>query len=269
MQAWSHACKKAKQRIGFVPTMGNLHAGHLALVDKARQVADKVVVSIYVNPTQFGENEDFDNYPRTELQDIEHLKQKNVDVVFMPDSSEMYPSDKAINYIAVPDFATELEGLARPTHFRGVATIVKKLFDAVQPDHAIFGEKDFQQCLVVKHMVAEYGLAIEVHAAPIVRDADGLAKSSRNQYLTPEQRKLAPVLYQTLLGARQKVRAGNLSYSEIESQSIEFINKNGFKVDYFVIRDATTLGVPGETNRVILLAAKLGIPRLLDNLRVD
>ncbi len=269
MQAWSNACRAKGESLSFVPTMGNLHEGHLALVEAAKKMADKVVVSIYVNPMQFGENEDFDKYPRTEQQDLEQLQQKQVDVVFMPDSAEMYPPDQTIDYIAVPDFATELEGQTRPDHFRGVATIVKKLFDAVQPDHAIFGEKDFQQCMVVKNMVAEHGLNIEIHAAPIVRDEDGLAKSSRNQYLTPEQRKQAPVLYQSLLAARQKVLAETLNYSEIESQSIDFIAKNSFEVDYFVIRDATTLGAPREQNRVILVAAKLGIPRLLDNLRVD
>ncbi len=269
MQAWSHACKKAKQGIGFVPTMGNLHDGHLALVDKAKVLADKVVVSIYVNPTQFGENEDFDKYPRTEQQDMERLEQKNVAVVFMPDTDEMYPPNKKIDFIPVPDFARELEGAARPEHFRGVATIVKKLFDAVLPEHAIFGEKDFQQCLVVKNMVLEYALDVEIHTAPIVRDADGLAKSSRNQYLTAEQRLQAPALYQSLLTARQQILEGKLDYSEIESQAIEFISKESFDVDYFTIRDATTLGQPGTHNRVILTAARLGIPRLLDNLRVD
>ncbi len=269
MQAWSRGCHDKGKSLSFVPTMGNLHEGHLTLVDSAKKIADKVVVSIYVNPTQFGANEDFDKYPRTEQQDLEKLQQKKVDVVFMPDSDEMYPADKAIDYINVPDFAKELEGRLRPDHFRGVAMVVKKLFDAVQPEHAIFGEKDFQQCMVVKNMVAEHGLNIEIHAVPIVRDDDGLAKSSRNQYLTPEQRQQAPVLYQSLLDARQKILAGTLNYSEIESQSIEFINKNSFNVDYFVIRDAATLGAPGEKNRVILVAAKLGIPRLLDNLRVD
>jgi len=269
MQAWSHACYDNGKSLSFVPTMGNLHAGHLALVDKAKKCADKVVVSIYVNPIQFGENEDFDKYPRTEQTDLAKLQQKKVDVVFMPNSDEIYPSNKAIDYITVPDFATELEGQARPEHFRGVATVVKKLFDAVQPSHAIFGEKDFQQCMVVNNMVTEYALDIQIHAVPIVRDNDGLAKSSRNQYLTPEQRKRAPILYQSLLAARQKILSGTLSYSEIESQSIEFIEKNKFHVDYFVIRNATTLGCPGTQNRVILAAAKLGIPRLLDNLRVD
>ncbi len=269
MQAWSRACYDNGKSLSFVPTMGNLHTGHLALVDKAKECADKVVVSIYVNPTQFGENEDFDKYPRTEQTDLAKLQQKKVDVVFMPNSDEIYPSNKAIDYITVPDFAAELEGQARPEHFRGVATVVKKLFDAVQPSHAIFGEKDFQQCMVVNNMVTEYALDIQIHAVPIVRDNDGLAKSSRNQYLTPEQRKRAPILYQSLLAARQKILSGTLSYSEIESQSIEFIERNQFQVDYFVIRDATTLGYPSTQNRVILAAAKLGIPRLLDNLRVD
>lgn len=269
MKAWSDACHAKGSSISFVPTMGNLHSGHLSLVDAAHTLADKVVVSIYVNPTQFAANEDLDKYPRTEEEDLSRLESKNIDVVFMPSSNEMYPENEIIDYIDVHDLAKQLEGRARPDHFRGVATIVKKLFDCVMPDHAIFGEKDFQQLLIVKNMVAELDLNVIIHGGVIIRDEDGLAKSSRNQYLSAEQRSKASLLHQALLDARQEVLDGNLDYSVIESQSIDFINENGFNVDYFVVRDAKTLGSPSAQNQVILVAASLGNTRLLDNLRVD
>jgi len=269
MQAWSDVSHAKNENISFVPTMGNLHEGHLELVVQAKKLADKTVVSIYVNPTQFGKGEDFERYPRTEQRDIEVLEAKGVDVVFMPSSAEVYPIGKEIDHVTVPDFAKQLEGATRSEHFSGVVTVVKKLFDAVKPDHAIFGEKDFQQCMLVRNLVLEYALNIEIHAASIVRDEDGLAKSSRNQYLTADERQQAPILYKSLKVARQKILDGNLSYTEIESQAIDFIAKNGFIVDYFVIRGTDTLGAPSERNRVILVAARLGIPRLLDNLRVD
>jgi len=269
MRVWSNACHAKGESISFVPTMGNLHSGHLSLVDAAMTLADKVVVSIYVNPTQFAAHEDLNKYPRTEAQDLQQLESKNVDVVFMPASDEMYPRNKNIEYIDVPELAQQLEGRARPDHFRGVATIVKKLFDCVLPDHAIFGEKDFQQLLIVKNMVAVLDLNVIIHGEKIIRDEDGLAKSSRNQFLTTALRQKAPVLHQALISARSEILSGNLNYAAIESQFIDFIDNNGFKVDYFTIRDAVTLGLPTEHNRVILVAATLGSTRLLDNLRVD
>lgn len=273
MNLWSNACHKNDNTICFVPTMGNLHAGHLSLVDAAKEIADKVVVSIYVNPTQFGENEDLDKYPRTEKLDLKQLENKNVDVVFMPVSDEMYPKgtngNTNIEYVDVPELAAKLEGRARPEHFRGVATIVKKLFDCVLPDHAIFGEKDFQQLLIVKDMVVAQKLDVVIHAGAIIRDKDGLAKSSRNQYLSAEQRKKAPILHQTLIAARRKIQSGNVDFAAIEEQCIEFISENGFLVDYFSILDADSLDKPNESNQVILVAAKLGKTRLLDNMRVD
>jgi len=269
MRFWQQACHEKSATISFVPTMGNLHDGHLQLVDDAKKIAKKVVVSIFVNPTQFAANEDLDKYPRTEQQDLKALEQKKIDVVFIPTLDEIYPDSEDINYVDVPAIAQELEGKARPTHFRGVATVVNKLFDIVQPDHAIFGEKDFQQLLIIKNMVQELGLKIIIHSAPIVRAADGVALSSRNQYLNPKHRKLAPILYKSLQDARSKLLKGEIDNNTLEMQSIDFINKNGFDVDYFVIRDATTLAQPGLTNRVILLAARLGDTRLLDNIRVD
>ena len=273
MNAWSNACHAKNNTICFVPTMGNLHAGHLSLVDEAKKIAEKVVVSIYVNPTQFGKNEDLDKYPRTEKKDLEQLKSKYVDVVFMPTTDEMYPKgingNASIDYVDVPDLATKLEGRARPEHFRGVATIVKKLFECVLPDHAIFGEKDFQQLLIVKDMVVAQKLKVIIHGGAIARDKKGLAKSSRNQYLSAEEMKKAPILHQTLIAARRKIQSGNADFAAIEEQCIEFISENGFLVDYFSILDADALDKPSESNQVILVAAKLGKTRLLDNMRVD
>lgn len=273
MNAWSDACHANKNTICFVPTMGNLHAGHLSLVDEAKAIADKIVVSIYVNPTQFGKNEDLDKYPRSEKQDLQQLESNDVDVVFMPTSDEMYPNgkngDASIDYVDVPDLAAKLEGRARPEHFRGVATIVKKLFECVSPDHAIFGEKDFQQLIIIKDMVIAQKLKVIIHGGAIIRDKKGLAKSSRNQYLSAEEKKTAPILHQTLIAARRKIQSGNSDFADIEAQCIEFITENGFLVDYFSILDADTLGKPSDSNQVILVAAKLGKTRLLDNMRVD
>lgn len=269
MKTWSQACHSRGESIAFVPTMGNLHAGHLSLVDMAATFADKVVASIFVNPTQFAAHEDLEHYPRTEAEDIKQLESKNVAAVFMPHADEMYPANMVIEYFKVPAFTKKYEGAERPDHFRGVATIVKKLFESVLPDHAIFGEKDFQQLLLVKYMVKELGMAISIHGAEIVRDADGLAKSSRNQYLSPEQRQIAPVLFKCLLRARAAALDGKLAYTEIERQSIDIIKKNGLDVDYFAIRDAPELAPPKSDNRVILVAATLGNTRLLDNLRID
>jgi len=269
MKAWSKTCHDAGERISFVPTMGNLHAGHLSLVDAASHVSDKIVVSIFVNPTQFSADEDLEKYPRTEEDDLKTLADKNVDVVFMPMPSEIYPDVENIQYLDVPDIAKELEGASRPEHFRGVATVVKILFDCVEPNHAFFGEKDFQQLIIIKDMVEKLALDIDIHGEKIIRDDDGLAKSSRNQYLSVEQRQKAPILYLALRQASKNITQGSMANDEVLSQSIEFIENNGFSVDYFVIRDASSLGQAKSSNRVILVAAMLGTTRLLDNLRID
>ena len=268
MSSWSQACERAGQTIGFVPTMGNLHEGHLSLVEQATHYANKVVVSIFVNPTQFSVDEDLELYPRTEEEDLKKLQSKKVDAVFMPTVSEIYPENKAIEYLDVDAMGTVYEGAARPEHFRGVVTVVKKLFDCVRPQHAIFGEKDYQQLLLIRQMEKQQALNIQIHAGEIVRDEDGLAKSSRNQYLSEAQRKIAPVIYQSLLQARAWIQNNELSINEAEKQSIDFIEKNGLKVDYFSIRDAHDLSEPKSSNRVILVAAQLGETRLLDNLHV-
>jgi len=269
MQAWSQACHQQQQSIAFVPTMGNLHPGHLSLVKQAKSLADKVVVSIYVNPAQFAVHEDLSSYPRTEAEDLQHLSGMDVDAVFMPTTDEMYPPNKADNKIELPAFTKVFEGQTRPDHFQGVAMVVKKLFDYVMPDYAIFGEKDFQQLLLIQYLVTHFDLDIEIKAGSIVRDDDGLAKSSRNQYLTSQQRSLAPVLYQTLNWAKRQLLNGLLSNADVELQAIDNIDKKGLVVDYFSIVDANTLEPGDENNRVILVAASLGATRLLDNMRVD
>ena len=269
MQAWSQACHQQLQSIAFVPTMGNLHSGHLSLIEQAKSLADKVVVSIYVNPTQFAAHEDLSSYPRTEVEDLQHLSEMDVDAVFMPTTNEMYPANKTDSKIELPAFTKVFEGQTRPDHFQGVATVVKKLFDYVMPDYAIFGEKDFQQLLLIQYLVAHLGLDIEIKGGSIVRDGDGLAKSSRNQYLTPQQRSLASVLYQTLNWAKGQLLNGQLSNADVELQAIDIINKKGLVVDYFSVVDANTLEPGDKNNRVILVAASLGTTRLLDNLRVD
>ena len=260
------------QKIGFVPTMGNLHAGHLRLVEIAKQKADCVVVSIYVNPMQFGKNEDFNDYPRTLQTDLDKLKQLGVDLVFTPDNTSMYPQGvEQSSYVEVPDrLVAQLEGAQRPGHFRGVTTIVNKLFNIVQPDIAIFGEKDFQQLKAIQQMVADLNMPIIVHGEPTVRAADGLALSSRNQYLTTTQRKQAAMLYDTLEKLRERILLENMDLTDLEQAAILQLEQKGFDPDYVAIRNSDTLQEAASTSEplIILAAARLGKTRLLDNLRV-
>jgi pantoate--beta-alanine ligase len=260
------------QRIAFVPTMGNLHRGHLRLVEVAKQRAPKVVVSIFVNPLQFGPNEDFANYPRTLEQDSTQLQDAGVAVLFTPDEKLMYPNGAThTSFIDVPDLANILEGAHRAGHFRGVATVVAKLFNMVQPHHAVFGEKDFQQLLVIRAMVRDLAFPLEIIGVPTERDAAGLALSSRNGYLTAQERQLAPLLYQSLCEVRDAVRRGEDNFVQLEQQAVAHLTAGGFKPQYVAIRDAQSLlpvKNPTTTPLVILAAAYLGKTRLLDNLRV-
>ena len=260
------------ERIGFVPTMGNLHEGHLRLVKAARQNTDRVVVSIYVNPTQFGPQEDFANYPRTLEKDLQKLAALNVDLVFNPDDDTMYPEGiTQCTYVDVPTQLTEgLEGAHRQHHFRGVATVVTKLFNIVAPDVAVFGEKDFQQLLVIQRMVKDLNLPIEINGEPTVREGDGLALSSRNQYLSKQERAFAPKLYEVLSETRERILMQNMDLTDLEQAAIMQLEQHGFSPDYVAIRDAETLAEPhSPTDRlVILAAARLGETRLIDNLRV-
>ena len=260
------------KRVALVPTMGNLHDGHMKLVDEAKARADVVVVSIFVNPMQFDRPEDLARYPRTLQEDCEKLNKRKVDLVFAPSVKEIYPNGTETHtYVDVPGLSTMLEGASRPGHFRGVSTIVSKLFNLVQPDIACFGEKDFQQLALIRKMVADMGFDIEIVGVPIMRAKDGLALSSRNGYLTAEQRKIAPGLYKVLSSIADKLQAGERDRDEIITIAGQELNEKGFRADDIQIRDADTLLEVSETSKraVILVAAWLGDARLIDNKMVE
>lgn len=260
------------QTIAFVPTMGNLHQGHLSLVQLAKLSADRVVVSIFVNPLQFGPNEDFDRYPRTLDSDSQKLKQEQVDAVFVPSVEEMYPSGAAQTSVRAPfALSSLLEGASRPGHFDGVTTVVTKLFNMVQPDVAVFGQKDFQQWRIIDQMVKDLAIPIEIIRAPIERDEDGLALSSRNQYLDAGQRAIAPVLNQQLTILASQITSGANDYSVLAQNVVENLINAGFdQVDYLSVVNAKTLiAARQEDNELVILAvARLGNTRLLDNVIV-
>ena len=260
------------KRVALVPTMGNLHDGHMKLVDEAKARADVVVVSIFVNPMQFDRPEDLARYPRTLQEDCEKLNKRKVDLVFAPSVKEIYPNGTETHtYVDVPGLSTMLEGASRPGHFRGVSTIVSKLFNLVQPDIACFGEKDFQQLALIRKMVADMGFDIEIVGVPIMRAKDGLALSSRNGYLTAEQRKIAPGLYKVLSSIADKLQAGERDLDEIIAIAGQELNEKGFRADDIQIRDADTLLEVTEKSKraVILIAAWLGDARLIDNKMVE
>ncbi|EPC3047285.1 pantoate--beta-alanine ligase [Escherichia coli] len=260
------------KRVALVPTMGNLHDGHMKLVDEAKARADVVVVSIFVNPMQFDRPEDLVRYPRTLQEDCEKLNKRKVDLVFAPSVKEIYPNGTETHtYVDVPGLSTMLEGASRPGHFRGVSTIVSKLFNLVQPDIACFGEKDFQQLALIRKMVADMGFDIEIVGVPIMRAKDCLALSSRNGYLTAEQRKIAPGLYKVLSSIADKLQAGERDLDEIIAIAGQELNEKGFRADDIQIRDADTLLEVSENSKraVILVAAWLGDARLIDNKMVE
>ncbi|WP_113649498.1 pantoate--beta-alanine ligase [Escherichia albertii] len=260
------------KRVALVPTMGNLHDGHMKLVDEAKTRADVVVVSIFVNPMQFDRPEDLACYPRTLQEDCEKLNKRKVDLVFAPSVKDIYPNGTETHtYVDVPGLSTMLEGASRPGHFRGVSTIVSKLFNLVQPDIACFGEKDFQQLALIRKMVADMGFDIEIVGVPIMRAKDGLALSSRNGYLTAEQRKIAPGLYKVLSSIADKLQAGERDLDEIVAIAGQELNEKGFRADDIQIRDADTLLEVSENSKrvVILVAAWLGDARLIDNKIVE
>ncbi len=267
IRAW----REAGQRIGFVPTMGNLHAGHLALLEEAARHCDRVVASIFVNPLQFDQQSDLAAYPRTPEADIAQLKSIGVDLLFSPDETSFYPHGReALTRVEVVGLSDILEGAARPGHFVGVATVVSKLFNCVQPDLAVFGEKDFQQLLIIRRLVTDLNMPIELVELPTVREADGLAMSSRNQRLSRDERNIAPQLYRQLQGIREILLNGNSDYVSLEQAATERLQQLGFEPEYVAIRDADSLlDINNATqNRVILAAARLGHTRLIDNLRV-
>ncbi|PST87863.1 pantoate--beta-alanine ligase [Photobacterium sp. NCIMB 13483] len=265
--------RRAGRRIAFVPTMGNLHEGHLTLMRKARKHADVVVASIFVNPMQFEKTEDLTNYPRTLEQDIAKLQQQNmVDVVFTPTPEIMYPAGlNNQTYIDVLGLSTILEGELRPGHFRGVATIVNKLFNIVQPDVACFGEKDYQQLALIRQMVIDLAMDIKIVGVPTVREMDGLAMSSRNGNLTVDERQRAPVLARTMRWISSQMRGGRNDYDELIVDANDQLRAAGLQPDKSFIRDAVTLLPITDTTQqaVILMSAQLGKARLIDNQVVD
>jgi len=267
--------RAAGQTVSFVLTMGNLHDGHVALLRLARKKAKRVVSSTFVNPMQFGPNEDFNHYPRTPTRDGELLTAAGCDLLFEPDAKEIYPLGHLnATRIDVPGLTDILCGAFRPGHFAGVASVVARLFNIVQPNMAIFGEKDFQQLAVIRRMVTDLQIPVQVIGAPTVRASDGLALSSRNQYLLPEERELAPRLYQQLVRVAELLKSGENSREDIarhEAESRAALKADGFKVEYFSVRSAGTLHAPSLSTEqmVILVAARIGKARLIDNVQVE
>jgi len=255
------------ESVAFVPTMGNLHAGHLHLVNRAKKSADRVVVSIFVNPTQFGVGEDFETYPRTERDDQEKLEVEGADLLFLPAVADIYYPD-AKTTVTVTGLSERYCGASRPGHFSGVATVVCKLFNIVQPTVALFGLKDFQQLTIIKTMVRDLNIPVEILGIDTVRESDGLALSSRNNYLTATEKEVASGLYQSLCVARDAILAGNQGYAELEQQAHRFLQQSGFQVDYFSVCRSHDLEKAGldDVDLVLLAAAKLGKTRLIDNI---
>jgi pantoate--beta-alanine ligase len=264
---------RGQNRIAFVPTMGNLHEGHLSLMRLARQHGDPVVASIFVNRLQFGPNEDFDKYPRTMADDVEKLTRENVYVLFSPDEKEMYPEPQEYRVEPPHDLGDILEGEFRPGFFKGVCTVVTKLFSCVQPRVAVFGKKDYQQLMIVRSMCRQFALPIEIIAAETVRADDGLALSSRNRYLSDAERAEAPQLYRLLGQIRDDVNGGKTDYAALEASAMQTLTERGWKPDYVAIRQRANLRPPAAgaapaESLVVLAAAKLGATRLIDNLEI-
>jgi pantoate--beta-alanine ligase len=264
--------REGRESIAFVPTMGNLHAGHLQLVRHARRVADRVVVSIFVNPMQFGPREDFASYPVTPEDDQAALREVAADLLFLPEATEIYPRGTAVSTVVqVPGLSAILEGEHRPTHFSGVTTVVAKLFNLVQPDIAVFGEKDYQQLLLIRRMVEDLCFPIRIDSVATVRESSGLAMSSRNGYLGAADRAVAVQLYQTLLDVKAVVEGGEQDYAGVEQAAVRQLAEAGFQPDYVSVRRLVDLALPdpGERELIALAAATVGRTRLIDNIRIS
>jgi len=262
--------RRGGQTVALVPTMGNLHEGHLSLVDVARERCDRVVCSIYVNPTQFGPNEDYGRYPRTPEADQEALAERDVDLVFLPGDDVVYPSsEEPSTWVEVPGLSDILCGAVRPGHFRGVTSVVCRLLNMAQPDCAVFGEKDYQQLVIIRRMVSDLSMPVDIAGVGICREDDGLAMSSRNQYLSLEERSRAPLLYRELCALRDAIGSGNRDFAALERRASAALDDAGFRTDYVAVRDAETLRAPGdgEDSLIVLGAAWLGGARLIDNVR--
>ncbi|WP_149982116.1 pantoate--beta-alanine ligase [Pseudoalteromonas rhizosphaerae] len=268
IKAW----RQAGLSVALVPTMGNLHQGHFSLVEKAKNMADKVVVSIFVNPMQFGINEDLDNYPRTLIADKQGLAELGTDIVFTPSVEAIYPNGlDAQSFVDVPNISMGYCGGSRPGHFRGVATVVTKLFNLVQPDYACFGEKDYQQLQVIKTMAHDLSIPVEIIGVATSREVSGLAMSSRNGYLSEAQKETATVLFKTLNWSAEQLNSGQRDFDDICRQAKQQLEQAGLKIDYFEIaqRDTLKKATLNDSQLVILAAAFLGPVRLIDNLLVD
>lgn len=263
--------KQAGLRVGLVPTMGNLHNGHLALVEAAQTHCDRTLVSIFVNPTQFGPGEDYGSYPRTLADDQNQLEQMDTDVVFAPSVNEVYPDGDPLTWVNVDQLDQYLCGATRPGHFRGVATVVTKLFNIVEPDLAVFGEKDYQQLAIIRRLTRDLCLPVTILGVSTRREADGLAVSSRNGHLSEQERRLAPALYATLQKAREAIQAGERDYPALCRELSQSLEATGFQVDYLQVVNRETLAPADDQDRhlVIAAAAWLGQPRLIDNLATD
>ena len=260
-----------KQPIGLVPTMGDLHDGHISLIKHCQKQCATTIATIFVNPLQFGKNEDFDGYPRVMERDIQELTQLNVDVLFAPHIDEMYPDGQTgITRVSVPGISDILCGASRPGHFDGVTTVVSKLFHITQPSFAYFGEKDWQQLTIIRHMVDQLNFPLEIVGVPTSREVDGLARSSRNRYLTQEERQIAPGLYSVLRDIATEVNEGNKKYQDLERAAGEHLKKLGFQPDYIAIRQASDLALPNEGSEHLRIfgAARLGRARLIDNMAI-
>jgi pantoate--beta-alanine ligase len=270
VRARVRAWHEAGLRVGFVPTMGNLHAGHMSLLAAGRYRADRIVASIFVNPLQFGPAEDFTRYPRTPVQDARLLVEGHCDLLFTPSVEEIYPDGGTqATLVWVRGLSEILCGQFRPGHFEGVATVVARLFGIVAPEVAVFGEKDYQQFMIVRRMALDLALPLEVVGAPTVRASDGLALSSRNRYLNDEERSRAPAIHQALRAAAGAIDAGQSDFVSLEQEGREALERCGMRVDYFSVRGASDLAEPreGQSDLIVLTAARLGRARLIDNMR--
>jgi pantoate--beta-alanine ligase len=270
LRALVAAWRRNGERIAFVPTMGNLHPGHGSLVGRASELADRVIVSIFVNPLQFGPNEDFAAYPRTPEDDRRVLESLHIDLLFAPEVTDIYPrGQESSARVHVPMLEDILCGAFRPGHFMGVATVVTKLLNLVQPDVAVFGEKDYQQLLIIRRATIDLCMPVEIVGAPTTREPDGLAMSSRNRYLSAEERAVAPAIHAELERARAAIEAGDKDFAALGRRGAEALRQAGFRPDYFEIRDAATLEEPSAESRelVVLTAARIGRARLIDNVR--
>ena len=268
VQRW----KEHGQSIAFIPTMGNLHAGHMSLIEKGQSLCDRSICSIFVNPMQFGPNEDWDHYPRTLESDIDLLETSGCDLVYLPAASELYPDglDK-ISQVQVTDLTENYEGAHRPGHFTGVATVVLKLFNIVKPDVSVFGKKDYQQYRVISKMVEDLNLEVQIIGQETTREASGLATSSRNQYLDQAQTETAAMIYRLLQQTAQKIGQGERDFEMLQQSAIDTLDGAGFKTDYFCICNAETLlaATADDRDLVILVTAAMGPTRLLDNIEVS